>query len=303
MLWFSLALTGYGLLAVVFILDKLIVDKTSTKPIVYTFYSTIFMLALIFVWPFGAGLLVGIDWLWALVSGLAFGLGLWTLFIAIKKGEATHINPFNGALITVFIYIGAYLFLAEKLTPVQMAGIIILVFASLLLSFEKSKKHKGFHMGFVWAIISGLLFATSHVTAKYLYEAYGFLTGLVWSKSTVGLVGLVCLAFPSVRALFKKSKKKKDNKTYARKHTGSIILSNKVLSIAANLLIQYAIAIGSVTLVGAMAGLQYAFMFILVLFLTKFFPKVFKEYFTKKELIIEWIAIILIVIGSVFFVL
>jgi drug/metabolite transporter (DMT)-like permease len=301
-MWFLIALIGYFLLAVVFILDKLIVDKSVNKPVVYTFYSTIFLLALLLAYPFGVELLFGLDWFWALFSGLAFGFGLWTVFIAVKEGEATHIYPFNGAFITIFVYILSYTILFERLTRPQLAGILILVFATLLLSFEKSKKHKGFHIGFVWAMLAGLLFAASHVSAKYLYEGYGFFTGLVWSKSTVGLVGLITLFFPSVRALFKKKKRKK-SKSYARKHAGAIIVSNKVLGVASNFLIQYAIAIGSVTLVGAMSGLQFAIMFVMVLLLTKYLPKLFKEYFTRRELIVETIAIVLVVVGSALFVL
>ena len=35
----------------------------------------------------------------------------------------------------------------------------LLIVASILLSFEKSRKHNGFHIGFVWAMIAGLFFS------------------------------------------------------------------------------------------------------------------------------------------------
>jgi len=40
----------------------------------------------------------------------------------------------------------------------------------------------------------------------------------------------------------------------------------------------------------------------LVFILTKFAPKLFQEYFTKKELLVELVAIILVVIGTALFV-
>ena len=43
-------------------------------------------------------------------------------------------------------------------------------------------------------------------------------------------------------------------------------------------------SIGSVTIVGAMSGVQYVLMFIMIYLLTKFTPKIFKEYFTKHEI-------------------
>jgi len=261
------------------------------------------MLGALLAFPFiGFGWLRGIDWLWAIVSGVAFGFALWTLFLAIKEGESTHINPFNGAMVTVFIYVFSSSFFKEQLTSVQIAGLIILIFACLLLSFEKSRAHNGLHIGFLWAIISGLLFAVSHVAAKYLYEIYPFWTGFIWTRATTGLVGLFLLLFPAVHATFFK-KKIKTKQSYEKKHAGIIIVMNKILGVVGVILIQYAISIGSVTLVGALAGLQYVLMFILIYLLTKFLPTVFKEYFTKRELLVEIIAIILVAIGSVFFVL
>lgn len=302
-MWFSIAVTGYFLLAVVVILDKLIVSKSEVKPAIYTFYSTIFMLATPLVFLFvDFEWLKGADWLWALVSGVSFGFGLWTLYLAVKKGEASHISPFNGAAITFFIYLLSAFFLSEKLTSVQLGGMAILIFASLLLSFEKTRSHSGFHTGFLWALLSGLLFAFSHVSAKYLYAVYPFWTGFLWSRTMIGLVGLFLLFFPAVRRSLSK-KEKSQPKTYARRHAGFIVISNKVLSVLANLFIQYAMALGSVTLVGAMSGLQFAFMFALIYLLTKFLPKVFKEYFTRREIAIEVIAILLVALGSVFFVL
>ena len=39
-MWFLVAFIGYFLLAVVVILDKFILTKSVSKPVVYTFYST-----------------------------------------------------------------------------------------------------------------------------------------------------------------------------------------------------------------------------------------------------------------------
>lgn len=300
-MWFLIALLGYFLLAIVFILDKLIVQKSVSKPAVYTFYSTIIMFGALAALPFiGFDLLAGIDWLWAIISGVAFGLALWTFYLALYYGEITHIGPFNGAMVTIFLYFLGWQFLGEKLSGSQIGGIVILIFASLLLSFEKSRKHNGFHIGFWWAILSGLLFAISHVSTKYLYGIYPFWTVLTWTRAATGLVGLLLLLSPTVRAALRHVKTKP--KTYARRHASWIIAANKILSVFSNFFIQYAMAIGVVTLVGAISGLQFVLMFVMVVFLTKLLPRVFKEYFTKKEIAVELIALVLVVIGLVFMV-
>ncbi len=300
MQWFIIALVGYTALAVVFILDKLILTKSVSKPVVYTFYSTIYMFAVLLAYPFGVELLQGIDWLWATISGLTFGFGLWTMFIAVKNGEASHINPFLGAVITIATFIFSSIFLGESLTTLQIVGINILVLASFLLSFEKSKKYNGIHIGFLWAVLSGLLFAVSHVIAKYIYGIYPFLTGLVWTRATIGFVGILCLFYPAVQKTFKK--KKKQSKTFAKRHAFGLVVVDKILAVIGVIAIQYAIAIGSVTMVNAMSGLQYGLMFVFIYLLTKFLPKVFKEYFTKKELLVQTIALVLVIFGSALFV-
>jgi len=303
MLWFVIAIIGYTSFAITFILDKIIVSEKLNKPIIYTFYSTIFMFGALFVLPFlGFPMLWGIDWLWALISGLAFGFGLWTLFIALKNDETTHISPFNGAFVTIFVYLFSSLFFGEQLTILKQVGVIILICAALFLSFEKKgNSDKGFHKGFLWAIFSGLFFAISHVSAKYLYGLYPFWTAFIWTRATTGLVGLFTLFFPAVYLSFKKTEKK-IGVVDKNKNTAILIIVDKLLAIVGVVSIQYAIAIGSVTVVNALVGVQYILMFVLVFVLTKFAPKLFQEYFTKKELLIETLAIILVVVGTALFV-
>lgn len=307
MSWFLIASIGYFLLGVVFVLDKLILTKSVDKPVVYTFYSTIFLFAALFAWPFGVELLQTAQHWWvALVSGISFGLAMWAMFVAVKKGEASHINPFIGGVVTMATYAFSSLLLEEHLNAVQIVGVFVLLFASFLLSFEKTKRgSRFFHKGFIWAIVAGVLFAFSHTSAKYLYDIYPFLTAFIWTRATTGLVGFFCLAYPSVRASFRSKKQldKTDTRGFARRHAGLIIILDKIISILGVVCVQYAIALGSVTLVNALSGLQYAFMFVLIYLLTKLSPRVFKEYFTKQELLLQTIAILLVLIGSAMFVL
>jgi hypothetical protein len=180
------------------------------------------------------------------------------------------------------------------LLPVKI-GLFFLVVASILLSIERNKKHIGFHKGFTWAFLSGVLFGLSHVSAKYIYGIYPFLTGLVWTKGSVGLVAIIAILVPGVlKAVSSKGKDK------IKKGDGKIVLWNKIFAIVAVVLIQYAIFIGSVTVVNGLAGIHYALMFIFIYLLTKFRPSIFCEKFTKRELIIEAVAILFMVIGLIF---
>ncbi|PIR02987.1 MAG: hypothetical protein COV60_02720 [Candidatus Magasanikbacteria bacterium CG11_big_fil_rev_8_21_14_0_20_43_7] len=308
-MWISLALLGYIALAIVFVLDKLILTKSLDKPVVYTFYSTIFMFGALLAWPFGVELLVGVDWFWALVSGLGFGFGMWAMFIAVKKGEASHVNPFIGAIITIVTFFLASAFLDESLMQVQGVGMVILAASTLLLAFFNEKGFVRFDSGYLWGIAAAILFAVSHTTAKYIYELYPFLTGFVWTRATTGIVGIVALLFPSVWQTFRRKPKESvvvrqvKEKGFAIRHAIGIIVTAKGLSVVGVVLIQLAIALGSVTLVNALVGVQYALMFLFISLLTKFAPTFLKETFSKSEMVVQTVAIVLVLIGSALFVL
>ena len=306
-MWFTIALVGYFLLAIVFVLDKFILTESISRPIVYTFYSTIFMLAALFAWPLGVLPLLVVDWIWAVVSGVSFGLALWSMYVAVQKSEASHVDPFIGAVITLSTYAAASLFLRESLTELQLTGVAVLSAASLLLSWEKRRGSSGVHSGYLWALLAGGLFAVSHVSAKYLYDLYPFLTGFVWTRAATGLVGLGLLFSPSVRQTFGKKTTRDREKPAVLKGRGhyraALVAGDKALGVIAVVLIQYATAAGSVTLVNALGGVQYAFLFGIILTLTKFRPGWFFEYVTRRELALQTAAIFLIIIGSAFFVL
>lgn len=297
MSFITIALLGYVILAVVSLCDKHIVSETPTSPRLYTFYSSIFFIfafaALFFTSPMQTG-----DIAVSTFSGVTFAMAMWAMFYALRTGEATHVAPFIGALVAVCTYLLSQLFLNETLSPFQIIGLAFLVVSSLLFSFEKSKTHNGFHRGFLWATLSGLLFALSHVSAKYIYDLYPFITGLVWTKGTIGLVGVAILCLPSFwkEARAKKETSPTTNSTPVLK----LVITSKILGIIGVLAIQYAIAQGSVTVVNGLAGIQYAVLFLLVLILTKLRPQIFEEYFTKKELYTEIFALLCAIIGLYF---
>jgi len=296
-MWLLITLLGYLILAVVSILDKFILEKESTKPIVFVFYSTIFVLPIFLLLPFGVKPLSTLkDGYYALISGLAFGLAMWTMYIGLEKSEVSHLGPLIGAATPFFVMFLSKAILHDAMTTAQWVASFLLIVGSLIVSFEISEKHRGWHSGMWWGVLSGLLFAVSHVFAKYMYNHYDFYSGFVWTRGAIGLVGIIVLFFPSVyRQLFKKEKvkaaKPKDGKKYA------VIISDKVLGVVGVILIQYAIALGNVSIVNALTGIQYGVLIILVAILSKFAPKLFKETYARGEKMQEAIAVAIIAAG------
>jgi uncharacterized membrane protein len=290
------AFLGYAFLAVVAIMDKFILTKSVKRTATLTFYSTIFFLIIFVLLPWVGKLDSTLHYVISLVSGLAFGFGLWTMFISLKEGEASHISPFVGGVTAVATYVFSYFILSEDLSQKTLFGFVFLTFACFLLSFEKSRRHKGFHRGFVWAVFAGILFGLSHVTAKMIYDLYSFGVGLVWTKGSIGFVGVIAMLAPSFWQQFRAKSQSVAPESSSR-GKAILITSSRLFGLVGTLLVQYAIAIGSVTVVNGLAGMQYVIMFILIYILTKIRPGLFLEYFTRKEITVEASALVLVVIG------
>lgn len=292
-----IAIVGYIFLAVVNIFDKFILTKAVPKPVVFVFYSTVLVLPIFILLLFGAGYLANLtDYLIAAVGGVFFGLALWAMYIGFQQSEISHAGPLLGAVTPFFVLILGQLFLRESLTVYQTIGVFVLILGSFWVAMEKSQQHQGWHRGMLWVLLSGLLYAISHVASKYTYDVYGFYSGLVWTRGFMGLFGAALLLSPTVWKTFLRPKSKQANHTSAPKQF-VLVLASRTLAVAAVLLIQYATAVGSVTLVNALAGVQFAWLIIMIALLTKFAPRLFKEKFIDGELRSEFLAVLVIAIG------
>lgn len=304
-MWLTLSIIGYAILAVVAIMDKFLLSSAKVQPVLYTFYSSIFVLPLLLLVPFGVNFLhTPFDWAIAILSGLSFAFALWTMFLGFEKSEISHVGPLVGAATPLFVLLFSNLFLAEILTIRQLIASGLLIVGSLIVSFEKSKQHTGWHSGMMWGIMAGLLFAISHVSAKYIYINYDFFSGFIWTRAAVGIFGLILLFHPIVqRSLFKNTildkVKNKFLSVKSKKDNIVLVVINKILSTVGVVIVQYAMAIGSVSLVNALNGLQYAFLIILVLLFSKFWPKKFKEDFAPGEIAQELLAVTIIICGLI----
>lgn len=295
-MYILISILGYLCLATTNIFDKFILAKAVPRAVVYVLYSTIFLLPIFVLVPFGAGWLIGwFDYFIAILAGFAFGLALWAMYLGFLQSEVSHSGPLVGATTPFFVLILSFIFLDERLGLIKILGILVLIIGSLLISAEKSRGRNVWHKGMLWLVLSGLLYAISHVASKYIYDIYGFYGGLVWTRGTMGLFGL--LIFILFRLWKQDKTDNKQVKIKSKRSQLALIFGSRVLAAVAVLLIQYAISLGSVTIVNALTGIQFAFLIIAVAWLTKFAPKLFKEKFTRGELKSELLAVIIIGIG------
>lgn len=296
-MYISIAIVAYLVLAIVGIFDKFIVDKSVPNPTVLTFYSTIFLLPLFLLAPLGTALpYTWFDWGACLISGFAFSMALWSSYRGLQSSEVSHLGPLIGAATPFFVFWLSWWLLDEQLSSRQLQAIALLILGSVIISFQKSKDHHSWNAGLPWGILAGLLFAISHIASKYIYAEYGFVSGLSLTRGFMGVFGLLLLLSPAVKSLW-------HQRPASHGHSvGKQILlvgANKILGTVGVLLEQYAIAIGSVTVVNALVGVQYGCLILLVMLLSFFWPRLFREDYSFGEVLQEIVAVVVIMFGLV----
>jgi drug/metabolite transporter (DMT)-like permease len=292
-MYFFIALVGFVLLGVSGLLDKVILNKKAAGPFSYAFYISAPFLLLVFLLPFNKvwpGTLQ--EWIIACGAGVFFFTGLCLMFYGLQNSEVSHIGPLVGVSVSVFTILLSRLFFGEVLPLQKLFAVALLVAGSLIVAFENSQQHHGFHMGMIWGAVAGLFFSLSHVFSKCAYEMIGFIGGLSITRVAIGATALFVLLIPNIRRqVFSHGKTKQQHN---KKH---IVFLNMAIAAVAVLLVQYAISLGSVSIVSSLEGVKYATLIVLAAVFSRFYPKIFKEKYTKLELIQEISAIIVISIG------
>lgn len=192
----------------------------------------------------------------------------------------------------VFTLLFAYLILGERLLPTQLAAFAFLVSGAVLISFKQERT--GWHpKALTNAIFAAILFALSFVLTKYIFDTYNFVSGLIWTRVGFFAVALSFLIPKEVRtAIFKAPKQTTSGNKY-------LYYGARVSGSIAGFLQNYAISLGSVTIVNAMQGTQYALLLVGTIVLSKYFPKILREEVTRTIVLQKLFAIAMISAGLI----
>lgn len=303
MVWISIAIISYFLVALEIILDKfLLTSKRVSHPAIYAFYSGVLSLAALFIFfPFGFHSVNAVKMWPYLLGGVIFTYGILNLFFALNKSEASKVTPVVGAVIPIVTYILSLFFLEERLARLQLLGIIVLIAGGLLISFDLplNINKKKFFAGFFHAILAGMLLAVAFTTFKRFFEHDNFMNVFIWTRLGLFAGAATLLFFPPWRraiwgSLLKFKKPKGENTK-----TGFLFVVNKSLGGTGSILTNYAISLGSVTIVNALVSTEYIFVFLLGLFFSLWLPKIFQEKSDFWDIAQKIGAIVIISIGIV----
>jgi drug/metabolite transporter (DMT)-like permease len=304
MSWITVALAAYFFLAIANVLDKFLVDKVLPGSRAYAFIAclagAIVVLAAPWLldWPGGYWLMIN------LFSGAIFALALWSLYESLRRGEASRTLVFIGGLTPVLTISFSVLFLGERYSLVEWLGIAALVAGIFVVAALPQKrsflwrflKFPAVRQGraLVFAMVSALAYAAYFLLSKYAYSAQEFASAFIWTRIGAALAVSLFLLFPASRNEIRQALKKKSPRP---KNSWFLVLGNQALGSAGFILQNYAIFLGTVSLVNALQGVQYAFLLVISAVLAASRPKLLKEDFSWRSSLQKGAAVVLVGLG------
>lgn len=272
--WVYIVLLAYLLQAVVFVIDSRVVNKQLGNGASYAFFVSILGLAAFLLAPFGLTTISQTTFIVSMLAGAAFTYGTLFLYRALKKHETSRVIPIVGGTVPIFSFLLSFLFLAERLKTTQIISFVILVVGTVLITYPFHKGHATHHIKSRMIgemLLSALLFAVWGLLSKLVFMETNFVNGVIWVRVGAALAGLLLLLGPALRKEILHGGKRMNARV------GGVIIGNKTLGAAAGLLLLYAIAHGNPTLVHALQGVQFVFLLGLVVVLSHWLPRLFKE--------------------------
>ncbi len=297
--WFLVALIAPALWAGINHIDKYLLEKYFKwwwEGAIFIFSSIV---GLIFIpiiaifhpetlqYPLSKALLI-------ILNGMMYIIWLVPYVYALKKWDASVIIPLF-QLISVFSLIFAWIFLGETLTIPQIVGGFIIIFGSIMLSFEKNDNKKvSFNVSAFWLmVLASFLTSLSFLFFKYFALEASLLTTAFWEYIGFCIMAIIFFAFiPVYRHQFLKVLK--ENKVSVL----SINWINELLNLIGKFSFNFASLLVPITLVWFVVWFQPLFVLIYGIILTLFFPSISKEKISKWHLYHRFIAIFIMLFGS-----
>ena len=275
-MWFIIAFIAFFLLAIAAVIDKFLLTKSRIVPVSYAFYA-VFLGAL----ASSALLFFSRDFYFPqaelgtlVMGGVAFYFGLYFLFLAVQKSEVSKVNPLSISLTPLFVFLLSLFLAVEFFSAPKFLAILLIILGSYFLSQVGLPKTRLTSQGWLFILATCLMFAVSNTFSKIAYNELSFITAFVWLRWISLATALIFTAvFGGWRAALdlKEIETKKNRQKWLAFAIGQAAGGSGVI------LMQYAISLGSVTIVTALNGLQFFFVMLIVYVLSKFYPQILRE--------------------------
>jgi drug/metabolite transporter (DMT)-like permease len=301
--WILIVIIAQFLNAVVSIVDKhIIASKKVSKPVVYAFYVSILSTLSIFIFILGLlpfnfenlnfPKIQNVSWpnftliFFSLVAGYAFFLAILNSYKALQKSDASDVVPVIGSVNAILTFVISFIFLNEILSRNFLYGFILLVLGTIILSHFRFTLRT-----LLYSLSSGLFFAIYFTSMKFMFEEFTFDQTFFWTRIGMLIVATSLLLLPNIhKIIFQGTKKEKIE-------TGFWIIGNNILGGIAGIALLKATELGSVSVVQALNGLQFAFLILISILFGKITPLTFGENNKLSDIIQKVFSVSLIILG------
>lgn len=291
-MWLIITIFSYLLNAIVSVIDKFLISKKIPEPVTYSFFIGILSIFALFLFPFGQIAIPSLETIFiSIFTGILFILALLFFFQSLRVNEASRVVPIIGSFIAPLTVILSSLILKEKFSSQAILAIIFLIIGGFLISFIFNKNRTSFISCWHLVLLTSFIFALSFVLTKLIYSRESFVNGFIWIRIGSFIFALSFLIIKKTRKIIFESFKE------VKKETSILFLANQGISAVSFLSLNFAISLGSVSLINSLQGLQYIFVFLMALLISKKYPYLFKEETNFQVIIQKIVGIILIFIG------
>jgi len=299
--WFLIALLATFLWAISNIVDEFIVKKYSIGKrgsgglVLFTSFIGIVMVILLGLLTKGLFIIPLIDKILLIITG-GFTIGWIILYLyTLETEDVSSVVPWF-LTIPVFGYVLGFIFLGETLNLHQWTGSIIILLGMMVILIDFGEEKKKFKWEpFRNMMIACFMVASSGVIFKYVTVEGNFWVSSFWEYVGLGVLGIIIyFLVPKYRHQFHLMNKSGGYKIFF------LNITSEVTTIGGNLLTNFAMLLAPITMVYLVGSFQPAIVLILTLIATKFFPHITKENMSKHILLPKIVAIIVMIIGSIF---
>jgi len=304
MMWLSITIAAYFLLALVNLIDKLLIDKVLPSAKLYAALVSLMGGLVILGAPWWLSWPGWYPWFADIFAGALFTVALWLMFEALKYGDASKITVLIGSLIPVFTLLWSLAIKRENFRATEIVGIVLLLLGALVLVVIRDKHQAKvfvhFKFGVLMAVSAALVYAAHFVVIKQVYDAQPFASAFIWRGLGGALAGALLLLGPRLRqeiaTVFIKPRVAPRTEL---KHKGLLVLAAQGCGALGFILQSYAISLKSVVLINALQGAQYVILFGLGALATKLWPRWFQEDLSQLEIAKKTSAILLTALGII----
>lgn len=261
--WLLLAVFAQFLFAISVLIDKHIVARAAHigKPIVYAFYVALLSgFVLVFI-PFGVALPHLYTTILSVLYATAFLGAIYFLYSALKIARASDVAPVVGGVSAIATLALAAAWIDGDVTHAFVFPVLLLAGGTAIISHFHFSRCAVF-----FTIAAGICFGLAVFFSKLVFLQTTFIDGFFWTRMFTALAALSLLLSPALRrTIFSGGKS-------SSRGAKMLVVGNKMLGSSASILTAFAISLGSVAVVNALAGLQFVFLFLFAILFARHIP-------------------------------